>query len=597
MARTIIRGIPVSAGVSIGKALFLNRNRYERLPRRIISPRRIARELERLNKAFAATAAQLEEIRANVPAELQEHGLIIDSHIMIVRDPKLSKTAADILEKHAINAEWALEKAVDELGRVFESLDDPYFRERLGDIRIVAGRIMDQLLGGKKDLQALEGRVVLMAHDLSPADTVELEVTRIMSLVTTLGAKTSHTGILARSLQIPAVVGVSDLEEKVSDGDLVVVDGFKGKILVDPSEDELAQYEELSDQFHDYQKSIIRFCHLPGETRDGHSLRILANIELFEEVAQVLDNGGEGVGLLRTEYKYMNRRDLPTETELYEEYSELASILNPRPLTIRTLDLGADKMISSFGALEETNPTLGLRAIRFCMRHPKIFKTQLRAILRAATQGNVRVMFPMISGLKELRYAKNMLSECRRELAMEGVAFNPDLPTGIMVELPSAVMVSEFLAREVDFFSIGTNDLIQYTLGIDRTNNHVSYLYQPLHPAIVRSIKHAVDAAHKAGIEISLCGEMAADPFCVPILIGMHIDCLSLNPQAIPGIKRIIRQTTTEECASLLKLVLTSSTVSRTNRLVKDIIYQRFPEELTFFSSLLESDEGNGNAP
>ncbi len=361
MARIIIRGIPVSAGISIGRALFLNRNRYDRLPRRIISPRRVARELDRLQQAFAATAAQLEEIRGNVPAELREHGLIIDSHIMIVRDPKLSKTAADILDKHAINAEWALEKAVAELGRVFESLDDPYFRERLGDVRIVAGRIMDQLLGGKKDLQSIEGRVVLMAHDLSPADTVELEVTRIMSLVTTLGAKTSHTGILARSLQIPAVVGVSELEEKISDGDLVIVDGFKGKILVDPDDEELAEYEELSDQFHTYQKSIIRFCRLPGETRDGHSLRILANIELFEEVAQVLDNGGEGVGLLRTEYKYMNRRDLPTEDELLEEYSELAAILAPRPLTIRTLDLGADKMISSFGALEETNPTLGLR--------------------------------------------------------------------------------------------------------------------------------------------------------------------------------------------------------------------------------------------
>lgn len=591
MAKAVIQGIPVSAGVAIGKAMFLNRNRFENVPRRAVSEEDVSQEQRRLQAAFDQAARDLEAARGKIPAELRDHALIIDSHLMILKDPKLKGAALRYAAEHLVCAEWALEKAVADLRDAFSAIEDPYIRERVNDVRMVGERVMVRLAGDEPKLSAVTGRVMLMAHDLTPADTVELQADKIMSLSTTQGAKTSHTGIMARSLQIPAVVGVADLEKTVRDGDLVIVDGFKGKIFVDPDDEELAHYEELGDQFHVYQKMIIRLCHLPGEMRDGYAVSVLANIELFEEVAQVLDNGGEGVGLLRTEYRYMNRRELPTEDELFEEYSDLASILSPRTLTIRTLDIGADKMFGHFGRLEEANPALGLRAIRFCMRYPEVFKTQIRAILRAAVWGNVKVMFPMISGLKELRYAKALFHECQAELRREGVDFNPEIPYGIMVELPSAVMVSEFLAQEVDFFSIGTNDLIQYSLGIDRTNRYVSYLYQPLHPAVVRMIKHAVDAAHQAGIEVGLCGEMASDPFCVPILLGMGMDSLSMNPQAVPGIKRIIRQTRMDECTDLLKLVLESRTVSRTNRLVRDVIFQRFPEELMFYTSLLDIEE------
>jgi len=586
----IITGIPVSAGVSIGKAFFLNRNRFRNLPRQTIFESSISGETARLENAFSEAEAELEAIRRKVPQELRENALIIDSHVMILKDPKFRTLAEKNIRELSINAEWALEKAVSELREAFSALQDPYIRERMEDVRLVAERVQARLTGDIRNIGAIRGRVVLMAHDLSPADTVDLELDKIMSFATATGAKTSHTGILARSLQIPAIVGVSELEESVSDGDLVILDGFSGKIIVNPDDEELEHYTDLTARFEQYQKTTIRFCHLPGETRDGFQIKVLANIELFEEVAQVIDNGGEGVGLYRTEYSYMNRTELPTEDELHEEYRDLASILTPTQLTIRSLDLGADKLISHYGALDEVNPALGLRAIRFCMRYPQMFKTQLRAVLRAATQGNLSLMFPLISGTQELHYAKSLLHECKQELAREGKDFNPDLPVGIMMELPSAVMIAEILAREVDFFSIGTNDLIQYSLGIDRTNRHVSHLYQPLHPAIVRMIKYVVDAGHQAGIEVSVCGEMAADPFCVPILMGMQVDCISLGPQAIPGIKRIIRRAHMQDCKQLLKEVLESSSVTHTNRLVRETIFKTFPEELTFYTSLLDSE-------
>lgn len=590
MARKIITGIPVSAGVSIGKAFFLNRSRFRNLPRQTILESTVPGEVARLKNAFAEAEAELEAIRRKVPKELRENALVIDSHVMILKDPKFRALSEKNVRELCINAEWALEKAVSELRETFSALEDPYIRERMEDVRLVAERVQARLVGATRDISSIQSRVVLMAHDLSPADTVDLELDKIMSFATATGAKTSHTGILARSLQIPAIVGASDLEENVVDGELVILDGFLGKILVEPDDEELEHYTDLRAQFEQYQKTTVRFCHLPGETRDGFQIKVLANIELFEEVAQVIDNGGEGVGLYRTEYSYMNRTELPTEDELYEEYRDLASILSPSRLTIRTLDLGADKMITHHGGLEESNPALGLRAIRLCMRYPHMFKTQLRAVLRAATQGNVSLMFPMISGTQELLYAKDLLQTCKRELAIEGKEFNPDLPVGIMMEVPSAVMIAEILAREVDFFSIGTNDLIQYSLGIDRTNRHVSHLYQPLHPAIVRMIKYVVDAGHQAGIEVSVCGEMAADPFCVPILMGMQVDCISLGPQAIPGIKRIIRRADMQDCKRLLKDVLRSSTVTLTNRLVRDTIFKSFPEELTFYTSLLDNE-------
>ncbi|MBU1003528.1 MAG: phosphoenolpyruvate--protein phosphotransferase [Proteobacteria bacterium] len=591
MSRIILTGIPVSSGIAIGKALFMNRRLYERIPRQSIAQHFVEAEKSRLKQAIDQAAVELEVVRGQVPFEFKEHGLIIDSHIAILGDLKFRNLAFGYIESMRINAEWALLKAVKEMEKKFSIIRDDYIRQRIQDVRLVTDRVQSKLMGLTHEMQEIEGRIILMAHDLAPSDTVGLEVDKIMAFITAEGGKTSHTGILARSLQIPSIVGVKDLDETVEDGEFVIIDALKGRILVEPDEDELAEYIALQDQFEGYQKTIVRNCHLPAETIDGYRVQVQANIEIFEEVAAVLDHGAEGVGLYRTEYSYMNREVLPSEDELFEEYRDLASILSPAKVVFRTLDLGADKFISGYGALDERNPALGLRSIRLCLKHRDLFRTQIRAILRASTAGNTAMMYPMISGLRELREANRVLAEAKAELHEAGIPFNEELPVGIMVELPSAVMTAELLAKETDFFSIGTNDLIQYSLGIDRTNKHVSYLYQPLHPAVLRSIKHVVDAAHQNGIEVSLCGEVASDPFCVPILMGMQIDSLSMNPQAIPGIKRIIRQTTMDECKELLRRVLECRTVTKINKLVMETIFQRFPEELAFYSSLLDNED------
>jgi len=591
VAETILQGIPVSTGISVGRAFFLNRGHIHNMPRQTIPVEELDKEVSRLEQAFQRALEELERIQTRVPSELMEHARIIDSHIMMLQDPKLLESTKDYIRRMQLNAEWALEKSVEDIESVFRTLEDAYIRERIQDVRVVAGRVQQHLWGGTNSgIKSIHSRVILLAHDLSPADIVELEVGKIMAFATVTGGKTSHSGILARALQIPAIVGVAELEDFIQDGQLIIIDGLQGRIYVEPDEEELSEFTDLKYQFEDYQARIIRSSHLPAETIDGYQVKVFANIELLEEISSVLGNGGEGIGLYRTEYSYLNRINMPDEEQLLDEYRDLASMIHPGKMVIRTLDVGADKFISHFGPLDEANPALGLRAIRFCLHHQDLFRVQLRAILRASVHENISLMFPMISGLGELLRVKAFMGSVQAELKKQGLKYNPKMPVGIMIELPSAMLTADILAGEVDFFSIGTNDLIQYSLGIDRTNSHVSYLYQPLHPALVRMIKYVVDAGHRAGIEVSLCGEMAADPYCIPVLMGMQVDCLSMNPQAIPVTKHIIRQASMEDCKDLLKQVLASRTVSRNNKLVKDSIFRQHPHELMFYSSLL--DEG-----
>ncbi len=587
MARRILNGIPVSAGISIGKAYILNRGHYCLAPVQSISEELVPEELNRLKWAFERALEDLHQIRAKVPQEQTEHSAIIDSHIMILQDPKFRESTERYVREMRLNAEWALEKGVAEVENAFNAIEDEYFQARVEEVRLLAQRVMNQLLGNHDAVKPITTRIILIAHSLTPADTVELDVSKIMAFSTAQGGKTSHVAILARTLEIPAVVGVENVENQVEDGEYVVVDAFRGQVIIEPNDKELEEYAALLEKFESYRKEVMQERFLPSETVEGFRVRLYANIEFFEEVSAVIDYAGEGVGLYRTEYSYMYNTSLPSEQELVEEYWDLASILHPRRLIIRTLDAGGDKVASEFENLEEDNPVLGLRGVRFCLKYREIFKTQLRAILQASQYGNLSLMFPMISGAGELRKAKKVLEEVKQELRTENIPFDENIALGIVVELPSAVMIADILAQEVDFFSIGTNDLIQYSLGIDRTNMYVSNLYQPLHPALLRSIKYVVDAGHRAGIEVSMCGEMASDPYCLPVLLGMQVDSLSLNPQSIPGIKRVLRKLTLEECVELLKKVLESDSVQVSNKLIREQIYKRFPEELIFYSSML----------
>jgi len=589
MAKKVLQGIPISVGIAIGRAYILTRDHFCLTPIQNISEELVDQELKRLEDAFDLTISNLKELKAKIPEEQTEYSSIIDTHIMMLQDPKLKSAITKYIKDMKLNAEWAIEKGVKDIENSFKGIEDEFFKTRISEIKLLSRKVIGNLIGAEEELKPIKSRVILVAHELTPADTVELDVSKIMAFVTAQGGKTSHVSIVARTLGIPAIVGIEDVENLIPDDELIIVDGFTGKVLIEPEEEEIYEYTERQISFEQYKRELFQQRGLPGKTKDGFQVKVMANIELFEEVSSALDYAADGIGLYRTEYSYLYRSKLPSEEELYEEYRDLVSIMSPKPVVIRTLDAGGDKIGKGFEKLEEANPAMGLRAIRFCLKFKKIFKAQLKAILRAAKAGNALLMFPMISGLEELREAKRVLEEAKNELEKEGKPYKKDIPVGIMVELPSAVLVAQDLAKEVDFFSIGTNDLIQYSLGIDRTNKYVSHLYQPLHPAIIKSIKYTVDVAKEAGIHVSMCGEMAGDPFCIPLLIGMGVDILSTTPHSVPGVKRVVRMLSKKECEDLLHKILQNSSVKENNKIVKEKVFDKIPEELTFYTSFFDN--------
>ena len=426
---------------------------------------------------------------------------------------------------------------------MFAGMDDEYFRERVADIRHVSDRIMRALVGAKSvNLAKIDKRVILVARDLSPAETSQIQLERIKGFVTDFGGKASHTSIIARTLELPAVLGLERATRLIHNEDLIVVDGTRGLVIVHPSEATLVAFAERHERYELEKSAMTRGSELPAETRDGVRIGVMGNIELPEEVFSVINYGGEGVGLYRSEFQYMGRPDFPSETELYDKYRDVAEVMAPRPVTIRTLDVNGDKAITAGNGEDEANPALGLRGIRWCLKNPEVFQTQLRAILRAAVYGKVRIMFPMIATFDELIEAKRHLAAAAASLEKAGVPYNGEIETGILIEVPSAVLVADLLAAEVDFFSIGTNDLIQYGLAIDRGNKAVAHLFQPLDPAVIRLLKMVADVARDKGVKLFMCGEMAAYPVHLPVLLGLGMDELSMHPQAIPAVKNMIRK-------------------------------------------------------
>ena len=575
----LLKGIGASGGVAVGRAHLVDRTRVKVIYQYLIEEGQVKEELIRFRAAVDKADQQLQKIIQEIPEEIQDHAAIIDSHRMILRDKMILDQTLELIRREQINAEWALRKALEKSQEAFAKIKDEYFRNRIKDVVDVSERILRNLTGKQvESLADIKEPVIVVAHDLSPADTTQMSLEKVLGFVTDMGGKTSHTAIIAQSLEIPAVVGLEKVTEEINSGDVVIVDGNEGLVVLNPDPETLAHFQQKKKNYQHYREEMSKFSHLPAETLDGHSIKTQANIELMEELPSVLENGAEGIGLFRTEFLYVSQKELPTEETLFQSFRSVAQMFAPHPVTIRTLDIGGDKFASHMELADEMNPALGLRAIRFCLKEPDIFKPQLRAILRASSYGRLKILFPMISDLDEVLQAKAVLKEVQEDLRREKIPFDPKLPIGIMIEIPSAVAMADILAKEVDFFSIGTNDLIQYTLAIDRVNEHVAHMYQPLHPAILRLIRQTIEAGHRAGIEVAMCGEMAGEPLYAPILLGLGLDSLSMNPMAIPRLKRIIRMTTYREAQSFLEKIFSLSTTEETNAWVRREMNRLFPD-------------------
>ncbi|RLB99041.1 MAG: phosphoenolpyruvate--protein phosphotransferase [Deltaproteobacteria bacterium] len=566
----ILTGISASPGICIGKAYLVDREGVDVIKRYHILKPGLQNEKNRFKKAVKQAKSELNSIISNTPEGLRQHSDILTSHMMLMEDKMLFDRTIETIGKEMVNAEWALKKVVSKVRSMFQDISDPYLKDRAIDVDHVSERIMLHLAGvNSVSIADIDKRVILVAQDLSPAQTSQINLERIKGFVTVRGGVTSHTSIIARTLGIPAVQGVADATTQIHADDIIIVDGSVGSVVINPSEQTLVAYGERQERFESFRASIARISYRPSETIDGFRIRVMGNIEQPEQVVSVMDNGGEGIGLYRTEFQYLSRAGFPDEDELFDKYRGVVEVMPSAPVTIRTLDINGDKAVHN-STMMECNPVLGLRAIRYCLQRPEIFQTQLRAILRATAFGDVRILFPMISTYDELLASKKMLAQAMESLDKSGIEFNRDIAVGVMIEVPSLAIMADMIAPEVDFFSIGTNDLIQYSMAVDRTNKEVAHLYNPLHPAILRMLKFVSDAAKDHNIELFMCGEMAGDPFNLPILMGLGIDELSMNPQAIPMAKNVIRSLSAAETRPFLENVLMQTTAGDVENLVRD---------------------------
>ena len=547
------QGVGVSPGIARG-TVFVHRPDDEEPPVRRIEQSEIADEIARFEAALLATRAQILEMQERIAASIgAKDASIFDAHLLVVEDRTLIDEVLRNLQKDKYNIEHTFAQVAGRYAKTLSEIDDPYLRERAMDIHDVTRRVIHNLMGKKNaSLASITTPHILIAHNLTPSDTAQLNRALVLAFGTDIGSKTSHTAIMARSLNIPAVVGLHDVSVQLATGDHVLLDGYSGTFIVNPSDQTLWEYGELEHAKTEVEERLTELRETESKTRDGRHVTLSANIELPEDLVQVEKSGAEGVGLYRTEFFYLNRAELPGEEDQYGAYRKVAEAVLPHSVIIRTLDLGGDKFMSALNLPEELNPFLGWRAIRFCLERVDVFKTQLRAILRASAVGNVKIMYPMISGVDELRRANAILEECRAELRKEGVAFDEKMEVGAMIEIPSAAVSADILAREVNFFSIGTNDLIQYAIAVDRLNERIAHLYEPTHPAILRLIRMTVDAAHARNLWVGVCGEMAGDIALTPLLLGLGIDELSTGAALVPRVKRAVQSLDLEACRQLI---------------------------------------------
>jgi len=575
-----LKGIAVSSGIGIGKALLLSKDDIS-IPHQKISHSEISREIYRLEEALIETRREISDLQSKISKEIGfDHGRIFEAHFLVLEDRVLIEDVIKQIKNKLVNVEYAFSQSVKKYIGTLLKLNDEYLRERVVDIEDISRRVLRAMLKEKAvSLSELQDKVVVVAHDLAPSQTATLPKEKILGFVTDVGGRTSHTAIIARTLGIPAVVGAEIATRDVQSGDKIIVDGSSGYVVIKPTEKIIKEYQKKSTLYAKEVKAI----HIPKEvkacTKDGKQIVISANIELPQELSLVKHYGAEGIGLYRTEYIFLGRKDLPSEEEQYEAYAKVAKEVSPSKVIFRTIDIGGDKFLSHPEVPKEMSPFLGWRAIRFCLANPQVFKIQLRAILRASIDKNVRVMFPMISGIEELRQAKKLLDDCKKELRSEGKSFDENISIGAMIEVPSAALTADVLAKESDFFSIGTNDLIQYSLAVDRGNEKVAYLYEPGHPAVLRLVKSVIEAAHANKIWVGMCGEMSGEPIFAFLLLGMGLDSFSMPPPQIPKIKELISNIKLEDARKIVSGVLKIPTSREVERYLQDELRKILKED------------------
>jgi phosphotransferase system enzyme I (PtsI) len=574
----VLKGISGSPGICIGKAYVVDREGVNIIERYAISKAMLPKEVDRFKNAVAKAKKEHAKVIKALDKDVSGTLNILETHMALFKDKMLYGRTIETIQTEQINAEWALRKVSRQIRLMFQQVDDPYLQSRVNDIVQVSDKIMSNLVGARDiKIADINKRVIIVAHDLSPADASQIQLERIKGFVTDRGGKDSHTGIVAKSLKIPSVFGLARATASINNDDILIVDGSSGLVIINPEEDTLFRYEERLARFEAYRADIERESHLPAITRDGVSLNLMANIELVEEVVSAKDNGAAGIGLFRTEFLYLDLKRFPTEEEMLVKYKELAELMTPQPVTIRTLDINGDKFNPFIDPVEEANPALGLRAVRFCLENTAIFITQIKAILRAAAFGNIKLLIPMISCMEELIQVKALVSRAVMELERDHKVFNKDVPLGIMIEVPSAVLMADELAGQVDFFSIGTNDLIQYSMAIDRRNRRVAHLYQGLNPAVLKMIRMTFEAAERNHIDVVMCGEMAGDPVNIPVLLGFGIRHLSMNPASIPVIKKMVRDIDMEKAREVSEALFQFSTVEEITRFIQEAFKEILP--------------------